>query len=114
MSYTETETVTHAMRKSGLLASDETPSADDLSFAQKIYRSRIAALKVRGVQLWGLTADDIPEEYLDPISDYIAMFLLASHGGPRPIDDQVIAAEHSLRQLSSPEPTGEIIEATYF
>ena len=114
MSYTETQTVTHAMRKSGLLASDETPSADDLTFAQYIYRSRIAALNVRGFKLWGLSSTSVPEEYLDPVADYISMFLLASHGGPRPTDDQVIASEHTLRQLSALEPTGAVIGATYY
>jgi len=114
MSFTETETIIHAMRKSGLLASDETPSADDLDFAQKVYRSRIAALSKRGFNLWGLSADTIPDEFFDPIGEYIAMFLLSAQGGPKPPDDAIIAQEHTLRQLGAGEPTGEIIGATYF
>ena len=114
MSYSETETVTHALRKSGLLGSDETPSPDDLDFAQKIYSSRIATLKARGFNMWGLGADTIPDEFFDVLAEYIGMFLLASHGGPHPQDDQVIASEHTLRQLCAKEATGSILEGEYF
>ncbi len=114
MSYTETETITHSFQKSGLLAADETLSAEDLDFGQKVYRSRLAALNVIGIKPWNLTAASVPDELLDPLAEYIAMFLLSANGGPHPVDAQQQAAEGTLRRLCAMEPTGEVIGATYF
>ncbi len=112
--YTETVTITHAMRRAGLLGDDETPTSEQLSLAQKIYRSRIAALQVRGVKLWNWAPDAVPEELLDPLAEYIALFLIATGGGPRLQDDAVIAAEHTIRSLCATEPSGDVIAAEYF
>lgn len=112
--YTETETVTHAMRRAGLLGDDETPSSEQLSLSRKIYRSRLASLQVRGLTLWNWTPDTVPEELLDPLADYIALFLVATGGGPRLQDASVLASEMTLRALCAQPPTGNVIEAEYF
>ena len=114
MSYTETETVTHALRRSGLLGADETPTADDLEFARTIYQSRLAALSAMGVNFWNLTAASVPDELLDPLAEYLKLFLLSSNGGPSPNDDQITAAERPLRRLGMSGPTYETIGATYY
>ena len=109
--YTETETVTYALVRSGLLGDDETPTAEQLDISRKIYRSRLASLQARGMKLWNWTPDTVPEELLDPLADYMALFLLPTSGGPRAPDEAVIQSEHTLRALCAIEPTGDVIEA---
>ena len=112
--YTETVTVTHALRRAGLLGDDETPTSEQLSLATKIYRSRLASLQVRGVKLWNWTPDTVPEELFDPLADYTALFLIATDGGPRLQDPAVLASEATIRALCAIEPSGAVIEADYF
>ena len=85
--YTQTEVVVFALVRSGLLGDDETPTAEQLAMASAIYRSRLASLQARGMKLWNWTPDAVPEELLDPLSDYMALFILPASGGPRPPDD---------------------------
>lgn len=112
--YTQTQTVTHALRRAGLLGDDETPSSEQLSLANKIYDSRLASLQVRGLQLWNWRPDAVPEELLDPLADYIALFLIATDGGPRLQDAAVVAAEQTLRALCATPPSYDVIAATYY
>lgn len=112
--YTETQTITHAFRKSGLLGVDETLTAEDLELGQRITRSRVGALQARGVSLWNYSREAVPEELLDPLSDYFAMFMLASAGGPRPSDVDVLTGELILRQIGEQEPTDTVQQADYF
>lgn len=109
--YTETQTVTHSLKRAGLLGDDETPSSDQLELARKIYRSRLASLQVRGVKLWNWRPDAVPEELHDPLADYVALFLIATAGGPRLQDAVITQAEGTLRALGATEPSGDILEA---
>lgn len=111
--YTQTETVTHAMRRAGLLGDDETPSSEQLALAVKIYRSNLSSLQVRGLQLWNWTPDAVPEELLDPLASYLALYLIPTAGGPRPSDDQILASEHTLRALCMVGPTYDVIAGEY-
>jgi hypothetical protein len=112
--YTETQLITHAARKSGRLGEDETLSAEGLLLYQKMARSRIAALAARDLYLWNYTRDVIPEELMDPLADYLAMFILASGGGPRPTDSDILLSETILRQIGAKKPTGATQQAEYF
>ncbi len=113
--YTVTETVTHALRRAGLLGDDETPTAEQLALATKTYNSRLQGLQVRGFRLWGWTSSAVPLEFFDPLADYIALFLIATAGGPRQPDaGTVLTAEITLRQLGTTEPTYDVIAGTYF
>lgn len=111
--YTQTQTVTHALRRAGLLGDDETPSGDQLALAVRIYKSNLASLQVRGVTLWNWTPDAVPEELLDPLASYMALFLIPTAGGPRPTDDQVLASEHTIRAICAVGPTYDEIAGDY-
>lgn len=112
--YTETVTVTHAMRRAGILGEDETPSSDSLAVHQKIYRSRLKGLQIRGLNMWGWSPDTVPEELLDPLAEYMALFFIPTAGGPRPSDAEVNKAEGTLRALCADEPSYDVIGATYY
>ena len=112
--YTVTQTVTHALRRAGLLGDDETPSSEQLDLATKTYNSRVISLQTRGVNLWGYTSTAVPEEYLDPLASYVGLFLKESAGGPAATDPIVLASEATLRALSMIGPTYDVIEANHF
>ena len=112
--YTESELLTHAARKSGQLGEDETLSAEGLSLYQKVSRSRVSAMASRGINLWNYTTSAVPEELLDPLADYLAMFILASGGGPRPSDGDILVSETILRQIGAKSATGTTQTAEYF
>ncbi len=112
--YTETQTVTHALKRAGLLGDDESPTSEQLELARKTYRSRLSSLQARGMKLWNWTTDAVPEELFDPLADYMALFIIPTAGGPRAPDEAIIASEHTLRALCAIEPSGDVIEATYY
>ena len=112
--YTETEMITHAARKSGRLGEDETLSAEGLDLYRKMARSRILALQSRGVNLWNYTRSAVPEELLDPLAHYLAIFILAPGRQADDSDPAVLAAELILRQLGSKPATGTTQQADYF
>lgn len=112
--FTETETVTHALKRAGLLGDDETPTSEQLELSRDIYRSRIASLRVRGLNMWNWSPDAVPEELFDPLAEYMALFLIPTSGGPRPSDDDIRRNETTLRELCAIGPSGDVIAGTYF
>jgi hypothetical protein len=112
--YTETQTVTHALRRAGLLGDDETPSSEQLDLATKTYTSRLSSLQVRGLNMWGWTPDTVPQELFDPLADYMAMFLIPTAGGPRPSDADVMAQEGTLRAICAAMPSYDVAAGQYF
>jgi hypothetical protein len=114
--YSKTELATHSMRKTGLLGAEETLSSSDLEFASKIIDSRVAYLASVGVSIPNGSAEAVPMEWLDPLADYIGLYLLSAYGGSAPTDQQVMGAMRPLRQLaSSAKPaTGLVAESAYY
>lgn len=114
--YSKTELATHAMHKPGLLGSDETLRPEDLALATKVIDSRIAYLPSEGVSIPNGSAEAVPLEWLDPLADYIALYLLPSYGGSAPTLDQVNGALRPLQALTSLAipPTGLKSSPEYF
>lgn len=112
--YTEAELITHAARKSGRLGEDETLSAEGLDLYTKMARSRIGGLQGRGVNLWNYTRTAVPEELLDPLAQYLAVFILAPGQQAEATDPAILQAEFILRQLGAKPATGTTQQADYF
>jgi hypothetical protein len=114
--YTQSDLATRALRKAGLVGSEETPSAADLSFAEDGIASDTAALALENIFIINGSDQSVPLEHLEPRARYHAVTFKEDYGMIPP--DQAAAARQvekmTLHKLSAQEPTGSIIEADYF
>jgi hypothetical protein len=99
--YSASEVVTHAYWKSGLIGDEEALTGSALSKGLLVYRSRISGLAARGISINNGSTESMPEEWLDPVADYIGMFLLSANGGAFPSRAQLDAAETVLLGLAA-------------
>lgn len=113
--YTQADLATRVLRDLGLVASDETPTADDLSDAQEIIGSEIAQMSVRGLPIWNGSDMAVPEEYLTALSRRLGLAVGPSYGVFTLVEASVgiEPAERILRQLSAKPPTGSTVEVEY-
>lgn len=118
MSYTAAEIATRALREPGLIAAEETPSAEDMAWALETLSSEAASMRVRGIRFWGGSATVLPEEYLVPLARRIALPMSASFGLVS-IPDGVAAQTALERELRALGSTGNdmpstVAQADYF
>lgn len=114
--YSQSDLATRVLRDLGLVASDEDPSADDLSFAEETVGSVYAELALRGISLPNGSDTALPAEYLVCVSKRIGLdvgpafglFSMADAETAKPI------VERTLRALAAKPPTGSRAEAEYF
>jgi len=114
--YTRTQLATRVLKDLGLVASEETPSAADQSWAEETCEAEIGLLAAKGIPIWNGGDDDIPHEYLTTLSRRIGLAVAPSFGLTDLATATVAmeALEMDLRRLGSVGPTGNVIEADYF
>ena len=99
--YTNSDWVTHILRKSSIVGEDENPTAAQSDEAQRIINSGVAFLAIDGITMWNGSQDVVPEEWFDVGADYMALYIRQGFGGPPPGQDEVRAAMYPLRKLSA-------------
>jgi hypothetical protein len=80
MSFTLTELATRVLKDLGLIAADETPSADDAAWAEETCTAETAMLAAVGIPVWGGSEASVPPEYLTTLSRRIGLAVAPSFG----------------------------------
>jgi hypothetical protein len=78
--FTLTELATRVLLDLGLIASDETPSAEDAAWAEQTCTSETAMLAATGIPVWGGSEAAVPPEYLTALSARIGLAIAPSFG----------------------------------
>lgn len=116
MSYTLAQIATRALREAGLIAADETASAEDATWAQETITSEVASMRVRGIRIWNGSTSALPDEYFVPLARRIAVPMSASFGliGLGEAMAARDTLERELRMLGATAPSGAVATAEYF
>lgn len=114
--YSRTDLATRALRKAGLVAAEETPSAADLDFAAEGIASDTEALAQVGITI--INGDDqaVPQGFLEPLARYHAVTFKEDFGLINAVEAET-ARELQRRQLYKlcvTPATGIVAEAEYF
>jgi hypothetical protein len=78
--YTLAQLATRVLRDTGLIGSEETPSATDLTWAEETCSAEMDLLAQKGIPLWDAGADVIPQQYLTELSRRIGLAIGPSFG----------------------------------
>lgn len=78
--YTQPELATRVLKDIGLIGSDETPSAEDLAWAEETVSSEVQMLASIGIPIWNGSDVSIPVEYLTILSRRIGLAIAPSFG----------------------------------
>jgi len=115
-SYTRAQLATRVLKDLGLVASEETPSAIDQSWAEETCQAELGLLAAKGIPLWNGGDNEIPHEYLTLLSRRICLAQAPSFG----LSDVATAtiamqsAEADLRRLGSVNGTGAVLQNEYY
>lgn len=114
--YTLAETATRVLRDAGLVAPDETPTSEDIEWAEETITATFATLQAKGINFWNSDAAILDESYLIPLSQRVQLGFGPSFGimsMPEAVA-AIIPVERELRIMSEPAPTGENTRDVYF
>jgi hypothetical protein len=114
--YTATQLAIRVLKDLGLLGVDETPSAEELEFAEITVAAEIGLMEASGIPIWGGGTASVPEYYLTLLSRRIGLALAVSYGlgSPGEIPAAMVLAERELRRLGTKPATGQTQTAEYF
>jgi hypothetical protein len=103
--YTLSDLATRVLRDLGLVAADETPSAEDMAWAQETCTAEIATLNATGLPIWNGSDVAVPREYLTPLSRRIGLAIAPSFGlvDAASAANAMREAERSLVLLADPK-----------
>ena len=114
--YSRTDLATRVLRDLGLIAAEESPSADDLAFSEETVQSVYAELAAIGITLPDGSDEVLPHEHLVCVSKRIGLDV-ATGFGLISVSEAELAkpvAERRLRALAMRRPTGQIAPNEYF
>lgn len=102
--YSLTDLSTRVLRDLGLLGADESPSAEDLSWASETVQSEVGMLNAMGMPIWNGSELAVPQEYLSTLSRRIGLAIAPSFGLASAAEAQAAMreAERSLTILANP------------
>lgn len=114
--YSKADLGVRVLRDLGLVAAEETPSADDQTFAEETIGSVFAELTERSIPLPNGSDSAVPQAYLVCLSKRIGLDLAPSFGLLSLADAEVAkpVAERALRELAMRRPTGQAIPVDHF
>lgn len=113
--YSRSDLATRVLKDLNLIASDETPSAEDLEWAEETVASVTAQLAAESITIANGSDQALPLEYLVPLSKRIGLDIAPSFG-LMSVDQAEVAKpvlNTTLRRMNAREPTGVIAEAEY-
>lgn len=102
--YSQSDLATRVLRDLGLIGSEETPSAPDLSWSTETVSSEVAMLGAIGLPIWNGSDMAVPVEYLAPLSRRICLAVAPSFGLTDTATAQIAMreAERYLTLMASP------------
>lgn len=114
--YSRSDIATRVLKDLGLVGSNETPYADDLSWTEETVSAEVAMLAAKGIVIWNGSDQAVPLEYLSALSRRIGLAVGPSYGLFSLADAQIAMplVEKDLRILAAKPATGSIAEADYF
>ncbi len=113
--FSRTDLATRVLRDLGLIAAEESPSADDLAFAEETVESVYAELALRGISLPNGSDQALPDQHLVCVARRIALDVAPAFGLISVADSELAkpAAEKALRELAMRRPTGQLVPAEF-
>lgn len=104
--YTLAEVATRVLRDLNLVASDETPSATDMAWAEETTSGELAMLAATGIPIWAGSSVSLPIEYLTPVSRRVGLAVAPSFGLMDVATAQLAMreAERYLAVMAAPRP----------
>lgn len=114
--YSSVDLATRILRDLGLIAAEESPSADDLAYVQETSGSVFSELTLRGITLPNGSDQALPQEFLVCLSKRIGIDVATGFGLISVADAELAkpVTERALRELSMRRPTGQAIPYDYF
>lgn len=114
--FSRSDLAVRVLRDLGLVAAEETPSADDQTFAEETVESVYAELAAVGISLPDGSDQALPEKHLVCVSKRIGLDVGPAFGLFSIADAEVAkpVAEQRLRALSAKPPTGQTIPVDFF
>lgn len=114
--YTKSDLATRVLKDLGLVGADETPSADDLSWAEETIGAVVAQLASEGIFIMGGSDETVPQEYLVPLSKRIGLDIGPSFGLFSIADAEQAkpSANTTLRRMAAKPATGSVVEVDYY
>jgi hypothetical protein len=114
--YSLSDMATRVLRDLGIISAEETPSAEDLSFATETVSAEIASLSAMGIPIWNGSDVSVPIEYLTPLSRRLGLAVGPAFGvfGIAEAVQAMPVADHALRVMGTVQPTGAPQYADYY
>ena len=114
--YSRSDLATRVLKELSVVAADETPSADDLAWAEETVASSTAQLAAENVVIWNGTDEVLPLEYLVPLAKRIMLDVAPSFGLMSMADAEIAKTplNATLRRMNARQPTGAVAKAEYF
>lgn len=114
--YSLSDMATRVLKDLGLVAADETPSGDDLTWAQETVSAQVATLAELDMPIWNGSDMDVPQAYFLPLSNRIGLAIAPSFGLMSLVDAERSkpVVEDTLRKMVTVRGTGAVMEADYF
>lgn len=114
--FSRSDLATRVLRDLGLVAAEETPPADDQTFAEETVQSVYAELAAVGISLPDGNDQALPEKHLVCVSKRIGLDVGTAFGLFSVADAEVAKpiAEQRLRALAAKPPTGQVAPSDYF
>jgi len=114
--YSRADLAARVLRDLGLVAAEESPSADDLAFAEETISSVYGELAMRGIALPNGSDAALPGEFLVAVSKRIALDVATAFGLISVSDAELAkpVTERALREMAMRRPTGQSVPVDYF
>ena len=102
--FSKSDLATRVLKDIGLVAAEETPSADDQTWAEETVGSEVQLLSSIGLPIWNGSEVAVPEEYLTVLSRRIGLAVAPSFGLMSMADAQLAMreAERYLTIMAAP------------
>src|SRR5688572_20815420 len=112
--YSRSDLATRVLKDLGITGATESPTADDLSWAEETIASVTAQLATEGIVIWNGSDEVLPAEYLVALSKRICLdvgpsfglYTIAEAEAAKPV------ANATLRRMNAKPPTGAVAEST--
>lgn len=114
--YSRSDLATRVLKDLGITDATESPTADDLSWAEETIASVTAQLATEGIFIWNGSDEALPLEYLVALSKRICLDVGPSFGMFSIADAEAAkpALNAVLRRMNAKQPTGSVATAVYF
>lgn len=114
--YSQSDLATRVMRDLGLVSAEETPSAEDMSYAIETIESEIELLSQLNMPIWNGSSMAVPSLYMTALSRRLGLALGPAFGvfGIAEAMQAIPLADQMLQRLATVKGTGKVSRAEYY